>query len=431
MKTYEAIYEPNKNKGVYGISLVENPAMEGMFIALSEQKIQLKTLDEEKRILVGLVLEPNKPIYRNQNGEEFNIVFSGQTVEDLCYGFSKNKNQSNSTIEHNENQRIEGVTFVENWLVRDEKIDTSVALGLECKKDSWVSVMKVDSDDVWNDYVKTGKVQGFSIDAILSLREVKLEKNYKKDGTPITFSGVMLIRDSEVTYMDGEFLENGTHQLMTDVEIDVVNGKVTDIREVNFKSEINMSNQILEMLKDLPTKIALALNPNKEEKEIVTELGEIKSAQGDVTIMFEGDEMKVGGKVWIVAEDGTEVPLPVGDYELEGGAILVVAEEGVIAEVKGASAEEEKPVEQKPAEMTAVETDATAKAIENAIKSIMIKYSEDNKKVIDELRAELKSTKDELVELSKQPASKPIKSAPTQSEPTTAKGRLFNELQNL
>jgi hypothetical protein len=65
MKTYEAVFNQAKNKGVYGISLVEDPAMEGNFIALSkEAKIEFKTVDEEQRILMGLVLEPNKPIYR-------------------------------------------------------------------------------------------------------------------------------------------------------------------------------------------------------------------------------------------------------------------------------------------------------------------------------------------------------------------------------
>ncbi len=107
MKTYEAKYDPLKNKGVYGISLVENPAMEGLFIALSkDEPIQLKTVNEEQRILMGLVLEPNKPIYRNQNGEEFNIVFNEQTLKDLSYGFFKNNNHSNSTIEHDVKQNI-------------------------------------------------------------------------------------------------------------------------------------------------------------------------------------------------------------------------------------------------------------------------------------------------------------------------------------
>jgi hypothetical protein len=68
VKRYRVKFDPQVNEGVYGISLVENPAMESDFIALSKQaEIKLSTIDEEKRILLGLVLEPNKPIYRQRS----------------------------------------------------------------------------------------------------------------------------------------------------------------------------------------------------------------------------------------------------------------------------------------------------------------------------------------------------------------------------
>ena len=64
METYTVIFKKDETEGVFGISLVESPAMESNFIALSEQKeIQLKAIDNEKRILLGAVLIPNKPIY--------------------------------------------------------------------------------------------------------------------------------------------------------------------------------------------------------------------------------------------------------------------------------------------------------------------------------------------------------------------------------
>ena len=76
MKTFEAVFNEN-NKGVYGLSLVESPAMESDFIALSKDekktKIELKSVDEKKFILAGLVLEPNRPVYRydEKTDEEF------------------------------------------------------------------------------------------------------------------------------------------------------------------------------------------------------------------------------------------------------------------------------------------------------------------------------------------------------------------------
>jgi len=360
MKTYQAKYNPLTNKGVYGISLVENPAMEGLFIALSkDEKIQFKTVDAEKRIIVGLVLEPNKPIYRNQNGEEFNIVFSDQTVEELCYGFTKNQNNSNSTIEHDIEQKIVGLTFVENWIVRDEKMDTSLTFGLNPKKGSWMSIAKVDSDEIWNDYTKTEKVKGFSIDAMLSLEEV------------------------------------------------------------NLKTNINMSEQA--KTNSLLEKILLAFNPAKTE----IKLGEVMLMDGSVKIEFEGDVLEAGKSCWVTAEDGTKVPVPVGEHPLEDGTILVVVTEGIVEEIKPASepAGEPAPAQDLGNEDGKVSNDAKiASEIESAIKSILIKYTA-QEKTISEL-------KEQITELSKQPASKPINGTPVQIDfsKMSAKERIFNTI---
>lgn len=376
MKTYQAKYNPNDNKGVYAISLVENPAMEGLFIALKEDtKIQFKEVDSEKRILTGLALEPNKPIYRNQNGEEFNIVFSEETIEELAFGFLKNGYQNNSSLEHD--QKITGVTFTESWIIEDEKNDKSNALGFSYPKGSWMVTMKVDDDAIWQDFVKTGKVKGFSIDAMLSLEEISFSKK-----------------------------EN--------------------INTLNMSEHKSIADAITEGFNNF---IASFKKPKEEEK---VELGEIKSADGQITFMYDGDMPEPGMKVWITAEDGTQVPLPVGEYELEDGRILVVEEEGVIAEIKEAMPEEEEAPAQAPAEMTAKEADATAKAIENAIKSIMIKYSEDMEAKFDTKLSEIKKQYDEkIVELSNQPAATPTKSTPQMAEAKTPTARLLQTIQNL
>src|SRR5690606_13333655 len=173
MITYQATFNPGKNDGVFGISLVDDPAMEGLFVALKNETIQLKEIDKEQRILIGLVLEPDKKIYRNQDGQEFNLVFDADTIKELSHHFFKSNYQKNSTIEHE--SPIEGVTFVESWIVEDTKIDKSANFGLSYPKGSWIATMKVDSDDVWNNYVKNGKVKGFSVDAMIDLKQINLK----------------------------------------------------------------------------------------------------------------------------------------------------------------------------------------------------------------------------------------------------------------
>ena len=350
MKTYLAKFNPKKNGGVYAISLVENPAMEGLFIAMSkDEPIQLKEVNIEKRILMGLVLEPNKPIYRNQNGEEFNIVFDEQTIEELSHSFYKKGYQGNSTIEHEVDNKIEGVTFVESWIIENPEIDKSTNFGFKYPKGSWMATMKVDSDEVWEKYIKTGKVQGFSVDALLSLEEV------------------------------------------------------------NLKSIINMAKQeestLLQLLKDLPNQIATALGINKETE---VKFGSIMTDDGKLKLEFDGEMMAVGGRVWITAEDGTEVPVPVGEHLLESGNTLVVKEEGIVDSFIAPEKEEEEVV---PAEMGTPEQsndEKIASEIGSAIKSILVKYSEQEEK-LNALTTANVELKKQVEELGKQPASKGIK----------------------
>lgn len=415
IKTYEAVFDEEQNVGVYGISLVLNPAMESHFIALSKQsEVQFKEVSKEERKVVGLVLEPNKLIYRNDGNEEYNIVFNAETIKNLSYNFFKQNFQKNSTIEHNENNKIENVTFVESWIVEDRKTDKQQLYGFDYPEGSWLATLKIDNDEVWENYVKTGKVQGFSIDGLLSLKEVKMSKNQTLSGVDIWFSGSMLTKGKEVYKLDSEFLENGTHQLQSNVEIDVVNGVVTDIREVNFKSEINMSKEVLEETQkqtSILTELAQSIKTlfsKPEEKEV--KLGEVKTADGTITIEYEGEELVAGVSAFIMAEDGTQVPVPVGEHPLEDGRVLVVTEDGIVAEVKEMVAEEPAPA-QEPLSESAKNDAEIAKEIETAIKSILIKYSEMEAKV----DAVIKENADLRVALSETPAKKRVNATPTQA----------------
>jgi len=405
MKTYLAKFNPKVNGGVYAISLVENPAMEGLFIALSKnEEIQFKEVDKEQRILMGLVLEPNKPIYRNQGGEEFNIVFNEETIKELSHNFFKLGYQQNSTIEHEKEDKIEGVTFVESWIVENPKIDKSTNFGFNYSKGSWMATMKIDNPEIWENYVKTGKVQGFSVDALLSLEEVKLSRMQTTDGLDIWFNTPALVKGSLVQNLKGENLKDGKYELVSEMIMSVENGIATGFEEVNLNT-INMSkegeNKLLTVLSDLAKEIKLAFAP-KKDNETELKLGSVKLADGSLTLEFDGEVMTAGGSVWIMADDGTKVPAPIGEHPLEDGSILIITEEGKIAEVK--PKEQEQMAGTPPANNDA----QIAEEISTAIKSILIKYSEQEKRITD-LEAVNVTLSEQLIELGKEPASKGIR----------------------
>ena len=154
--------EMQEMKGIQAISIVENPAIEEDFVALATQKIEFATQNDEKRILMGAALIPNKPIYRRNGEEEFYVYFSKDTIRKASELFFQNGNQNKSTLEHQ--AELQGLSVVESWIVEDEQKDKSSLYGLQMPVGTWMVSMKVNNDDIWTNYVKTGKVKGFSIE---------------------------------------------------------------------------------------------------------------------------------------------------------------------------------------------------------------------------------------------------------------------------
>ena len=148
--------------GIQAISIVENPAIEEDFVALKTQKIEFATQSDEKRILMGAALIPNKPIYRRNGEDEFYVYFSKDTIRKASELFFQNGNQNKSTLEHQ--AELQGLSVVESWIIESEEKDKSRLYGLEMPVGTWMVSMKVNNEDIWNNYVKTGKVKGFSIE---------------------------------------------------------------------------------------------------------------------------------------------------------------------------------------------------------------------------------------------------------------------------
>jgi hypothetical protein len=179
MKIVELILDEDAfDNGVEAISIVENPAIRTDFVALSEQnKWKFANQDAERQILIGPALIPNQTIYRNQGGEEFYIFFSADTIRKVSERFFARGNQNNATLEHN--VAIDGTTIVESWLVDDPEKDKSSLYNFKVPKGTWMVSMKVWDGNIWNEYVKTGDVKGFSIEGYfadkVSMAEMELE----------------------------------------------------------------------------------------------------------------------------------------------------------------------------------------------------------------------------------------------------------------
>lgn len=166
--------------GIEAISVVESPAIEEDFIALkNEDKIRLAEVSKEKRLLMGAALIPDKPIYRKSGDHEFYIYFSKDTVAKASQMFLKSGNQGQATMEH-ATKKLDGMTVVESWIVESDLYDKSKKYGLDMPIGTWMVSMKVDNDEIWNNYVKKNKIKGFSIEGYFADR-LNRPKDKQKD----------------------------------------------------------------------------------------------------------------------------------------------------------------------------------------------------------------------------------------------------------
>ena len=179
MQEIELFIRNEKEDGVFAVSLVENPAIEENFVALSQQEIELKVADEERRVVVGLALVPEKRIFRKIKDKEFNIYFSKETIAKAQELYMKNLNANNVTTEHE--KPIKGATVIESWIVESEKQDKSNLFKLNAPSGSWVIMMKINNNDEWKQ-VKDGNYKGFSIEGIFQgFEELNAKKQLSED----------------------------------------------------------------------------------------------------------------------------------------------------------------------------------------------------------------------------------------------------------
>jgi len=204
-----------------------------------------------------------------------------------------------------------------------------------------------------------------------------------------------------------------------------------------------------EMLKEIKNILGIELSEDAKEQEATVETVEANLEAEEATkvelaqaklengTVLEAEAFEAGNEIFIVTEDD-KVAVPVGDYTMEDGKILVVAEEGIIGEIKEAEAEEEVEAAEEEMSYATKEELAEVKSMIEEIKA-MIKEKEEMAAVEAEVKAEEEEPLKE--ELSK-PAAAPLKHNPeketetnkvlfSQKRATSTRDRVLQKIANL
>ena len=181
---YELLFDDNADStlGCSKISLVEDPAVEEFFLKFSkdDQEKEHKSFyfkDDSKRIITGIAMRADYPIYRNQDGQEFYVQFSKDTIDKMMQKFMKEQRQFDISLDHNKDVR--DCYLIESFIInKDRGICPNEFSDVE--DGSWIISVKIENQDVWNK-ICSGEVKGFSIETEMIASAFANQKQKSKE----------------------------------------------------------------------------------------------------------------------------------------------------------------------------------------------------------------------------------------------------------
>jgi hypothetical protein len=416
---YQALVEAEGDTGMLRSSLVDDPAVQSNFLAFKKEtpeRAQLYAVqDEEKRLVLGVVMRADYPIYRRDGDFEYYIIYKADTIRTMAEKYLVEGRQNEVNTMHEEGSEVEGVQMVQ-YFIKGAGLSpdgfTDIADG------SLFAEFHVVNDDVWA-AIKDGTYKGFSLEGIFDAvpednkdyveavveavaGKFSNEKPNQNNKKMAKFKGLMgrilravlefgnVTTDKGVLAWDGEedlkagdavYLvdENGERSTPEDGVYTTADGKaitVTGGKVASFDdaaAEVAPTEETEEAAEETPA----------EGKSVATDKGSLE---------WDGeDDLKAGDEVFIKDEEGNRTAAPDGDYTTEDGKVIVVVD-GKVAEIKDASAEVAPQEEDELARTREAKDAAEAKVAGLEAK-------------VAELEAEVESLKAKLTEAQRKPAA--------------------------
>jgi hypothetical protein len=159
----------NDKQGLFAISLVNSPATSEEFYAFDKHQptdFKFQTVNADKRIITGIAMVPNLLLYRNDliRGE-YNMYFDEETIRTMVRNYFSEMKINSFTLEHSK-PILDGMTIEESYFLSDNLKSTLFPNG---KSGSWVVSLYVYDNEVWDKFVKSGAVKGFSIEVLADI----------------------------------------------------------------------------------------------------------------------------------------------------------------------------------------------------------------------------------------------------------------------
>lgn len=362
---YEACLS-DEGCGMLRVSLVDLPAVESNWQAFAkvERKQLYKVADEDKRIIRGVIMRADFPIYRqNEAGQEYYIVYTADTIREMAEKYLKENRANFVNIMHGDNSEVAGVQMVQ-WFIKDTARGINPEGFEDIADGSLFAEYHVTNEGVWQ-AIKEGIFKGFSLEGIFDAKPKETDNFSKKEKNMGKFSRIreMLAKlfaefasittDKGILVWDSEDdLKAGDKVFVEDAE-----GNRTPAEDGDYTTEDGKA------IKVAGGEVAEIADP---EAEVADEFSKVATDKGELEI--DEEEISEGVAVYVVNEAGERAPAEDGDYVLEDGRVASVAG-GIVVKI----------------------VDKVAEAVEENAK----------------LRKQIADLKAEVAKLKKQPKAKP------------------------
>lgn len=387
---YNALVD-DEGTGMLRVSLVDDPAIMTNFLAFDKDRktITYRVADEERRLVFGVLMRADFPIYRNDpRFGEFYIVYTANTIRKMAEKYMAEDRQNNVDTMHDRDDR-DGITLVQYFL-KDTARGIAPEGFDEVADGSLFAEYHIENEEVWAK-IKDGSYRGFSIEIVNDLvpeedagkvaeiieeTDGKFSSQEQHDMSKFARFKAGLARllaqfgnvatDKGILAWEGdEDLKAGDEVFIEDSE-----GNRTPAPEGDYITTDAKTIRVAD------GKVAEIIDP---EAEVDAAFGRKATDNGE--LIWDGEEDLKEGDAVFIEEEGERRPAPDGEYRTEDGKTIVVVE-GRVAEIRDTEAEV--APEGDPAE------DTEALRAEN-----------------EALKAEVASLKEQIATLSRQPAAKP------------------------
>lgn len=172
---YKAIVGDDVETGMITISLVDAPAVEVDFLYFDEDKkpLSFAVEDEEQRKVLGVVMTCDTPIYRNDNGYQYYIVYDRQTIEKMAEKYLRYNKQNNVDLNHS--FELEEGIYLNEFFIKDTAKGINPTGFEQVNDGSLFAIFHVQNDEVWN-AIKEGTFKGFSLSGYFDSELVQFNK---------------------------------------------------------------------------------------------------------------------------------------------------------------------------------------------------------------------------------------------------------------